>query len=71
MDIADQAQQMYECLELHLVQNARERRNKVLPYVGHCHYCYEETESPKRFCDDNCMEDWEKEKRIQRINGVG
>lgn len=62
MDDADRAQQVEELQREVAVQAAREAL-PALPDVGYCYYCDEATERGKRFCDDDCRDDWQRASR--------
>ena len=62
MDDADKAQRFEELEREAAVQAARESL-PALPDVGYCYYCNEPTERGKRFCDDDCRDDWQRSSR--------
>lgn len=38
---------------------------------GTCHFCEEEVEGKKLFCDEHCQQDWEREQAcLQRTGGA-
>lgn len=52
-------------LQAEEIQHSLQRRrdNDGLLYNGRCYNCEEQVESPLRFCDADCREDWEKRNR--------
>jgi hypothetical protein len=56
MDEADAAD---ATVEQHL-KRALARRNATLPAVGTCYSCAEPVDGARRFCDRECLEDWER-----------
>lgn len=48
------------------IQNARVAE-PALPFIGGCHYCGDPVESPARFCNSDCTEDyaWLQKRRAQ------
>jgi hypothetical protein len=63
MDEFDRAQ-IREMQERDLsVALARRKQGPGLLPVGGCHYCGEEINLPKLFCDSECAEEWETERR--------
>jgi hypothetical protein len=59
-DMADDAQKIAE----HLIKVAAYQSRRDEPNIeatGFCHYCDEPIELPRRWCDKQCCEDWERE----------
>jgi hypothetical protein len=48
---------------------ALRRRHATLPAVGTCYSCAEKVEGTRRFCDADCLSDWEKVEKFRRMNG--
>jgi len=52
----------------------RERRYRAarpgLPYTGNCHYCGAITGGGRRFCDADCRDAWDRERRLKQMQGV-
>jgi hypothetical protein len=44
------------------------RRKPELGFVGHCHYCEEPVQEPRRFCSKECGEDWELMFKMKGLN---
>ena len=63
MDIADQAEQQEAMQREVSIKAARENAGTKLQHTGECHYCTEEIEPPKLFCDGNCAKRYELKKR--------
>ena len=62
-DIIDQAQdQNPDAL------STRQREPEGPPWTGYCHYCDERVSHPRRFCDFNCADDWETERKAEQRN---
>ena len=54
--------------EQHL-QRALARRQATLPAVGQCYSCGEPVDAGRRFCDRDCMDDFERAERARKLNG--
>jgi predicted nucleic acid-binding Zn ribbon protein len=48
---------------------AMRRRHATLPAVGTCYSCAEPVDDGRRFCDRECLEDFERAERARRMNG--
>jgi len=48
---------------------ARIRREPTLQHTGRCLYCDEDVGPDKRFCDAECLRDFERERAAKRRNG--
>lgn len=52
----------------------RERRyqaaKSALQYTGQCHFCGDITGGGRRFCDADCRDAWEHERKLKRMQGV-
>lgn len=70
MDDADRAQ-LREIQDRDAAERAcRARaRHASLPYTGQCHNCGAITGGGRRFCDEDCRDDYEHELRMRRITG--
>lgn len=68
MDIIDQAQQREE-LERELAIRQHACHESALPAVGACHYCSATVPAGSRFCDRDCMADWQKEQDARKRSG--
>lgn len=65
MDEADAADMTVE----QTLAAALRRRNATLPPVGQCYSCAEPVDAGRRFCDSDCMADWERAERARRLRG--
>lgn len=45
------------------------RQSPSLPRTGYCHWCGEAVRGDRLFCDADCRDDWERERRMRRANG--
>lgn len=61
-DAADRAEDGIENAIADGIAAAR-RRLKSLQPVGVCHYCQSEVGAGRLFCDKDCADDWEHERR--------
>lgn len=66
MDEADMAQVQEEGA----LKAARARRHETLPAIGQCYSCHESVAAGLRFCDRDCMADWERVQAARRRNGA-
>jgi hypothetical protein len=48
---------------------ALRRRHATLPAVGTCYSCADPVADGRRFCDADCLRDWERVERARRLNG--
>nr|BDD47745.1 hypothetical protein 8 [Piscirickettsiaceae bacterium] len=62
MDIADQAEQQEAMQREVAIQAARANSGPKLQHTGECHYCTEEIEPPKLFCNSHCAKRYEHSK---------
>jgi hypothetical protein len=65
MDEADAA----DITRQHALAAALRRRHATLPAIGTCYSCAEVVEDGRRFCDADCLADWERIERARRLNG--
>lgn len=42
----------------------------TLPFKGSCHNCGDSVEDPRRFCDEECAEEYEYVQQRKRANGA-
>ncbi len=54
--------------EQHL-KRALARRHATLPAIGQCYSCAEPVEGSLRFCDRDCMDDFERAEKARKLNG--
>lgn len=66
MDEADMAQAQEE----NALKTALSRRYETLRAIGYCYSCNEQLAGALRFCDRDCMEDWERVQAARRRNGA-
>jgi hypothetical protein len=64
----DEADAADATVEQHL-KRALARRNATLPAVGTCYSCAEPVADGRRFCDRECLEDFERAEKARRMNG--
>jgi hypothetical protein len=48
---------------------ALRRRHATLPATGLCYSCADPVADGRRFCDADCLRDWERVERARRLNG--
>ena len=65
MDDADAADLT---VEQHL-NRALARRQATLLAIGQCYSCGEPVDGALRFCDRDCLDDYERAERARRMNG--
>jgi hypothetical protein len=61
-DAADLTQQQH-------LDRAMSRRHATLPSVGTCYSCAERVAEGRRFCDSDCLSDWERIEAARRRGG--
>lgn len=66
-DIIDDAN---ERAEQFLKAALSKRRAGWLKITGHCHYCSEGTPAGRLFCDTECRDAYDDEKRLNEIAGA-
>ncbi|BAG41636.1 hypothetical protein [Ralstonia phage phiRSL1] len=70
MDDIDRIQDRYDHEHQQAINKIRERAKKSLMPTGHCFFCGEQVKHPLLFCDSFCRDDYEREQRSRRINGL-
>lgn len=70
MDKIDEAQGLTEDVTQNHISRIRSRVGKSLLFSGFCYYCYESVHTPYIFCDLDCRDDYEREQRMNRIQGL-
>lgn len=70
MDRIDEAQDLLETVMDQQIINIRSKIGRTLLYGGFCYYCYERVKQPHIFCDLDCRDDYEREQRMNRIEGT-
>lgn len=75
MDIMDDAHEREELFRRAALSH---RHDDGPSYTGYCHNCGDQVDEPLRWCDADCLEDWEKQQRAraderlrQRISDEG
>jgi hypothetical protein len=68
-DNADVAQQLIDDHNETAIAKVLREKGRALLYSGYCYYCYERVHSPHIFCDLDCRSDWEREQRMNKIEG--
>ena len=61
-----------DAADLTAEQNLRDaltRRRTSLPAVGQCYSCAEPVEGSLRFCNKDCLDDYERAEKARRMNG--
>ncbi|MFN8993262.1 MAG: hypothetical protein ACK5X3_06315 [Pseudomonadota bacterium] len=66
--MSDEADAADATVEQHL-RDALARRRASLPAVGQCYSCAEPVDDGRRFCDRDCLDDYERAERARRVNG--
>ena len=62
-DIIDNANDLVALAEDTALKNIRANLKPEAEYTGECLWCSEELPKPKRWCDADCRNDWERDKR--------
>lgn len=64
-DIIDHANDWVEhCAEI--AQKDIRSRMPEAKHTGHCLFCEEVVDTPKRWCDGDCRDGWERERRRKK-----
>ncbi len=66
--MSDEADMAHE-IEERMRSAALRRRHATLPAVGQCYSCGEPVDDGRRFCDRDCLDDWQRAERARRMNG--
>lgn len=69
MDAIDLAADAAEQFNENSIQSVRDRAHVKLLHSGACRYCESVVAAPLIFCDVECRDDWEREKRITELRG--
>lgn len=70
MENGDLAAALVDTLNDAAVRNIRQAAHATtLPFTGHCYYCDDDVNQPRVFCDVDCRDDWEREKKLRRNAG--
>ena len=62
IDIASVQEEAYRAAALN-------RRHATLVAVGTCYSCAEPVDAGRRFCDRDCMDDFERAEKARKLNG--
>ena len=62
-DIIDNANDLVKLNEELALKAIRNNLKPEAEYTGECLWCSEAVPEPKRWCDADCRNDWEKDKR--------
>lgn len=65
--MADEADQTADRMEKEEALRRRFVPKEEIPACGVCYYCGEDVGSSKKFCDAECSEGYEFEKRMKRL----
>jgi predicted nucleic acid-binding Zn ribbon protein len=68
-DIYDQAT-MREEQERERSINAVRRQNQTLVPTGACHWCGEDVDGERRFCDADCRDMWQRQESARKRAGA-
>jgi len=64
VDVASVQEEAYRAAALN-------RRQASLPAIGQCYSCGEPVEGSLRFCNKDCLDDYERVEKARRMNGRG
>lgn len=70
MDILDRAQKDIDTLAKFETKSLDPNMREAEP-TGYCLYCGEPLENGRRFCNRECMLEWERERKLRRQHGKG
>jgi hypothetical protein len=70
MDRIDEAQDLTDRVTENHIKYIRAKVGKSLLHSGFCYYCYSDVHSPHIFCDLDCRDDYEREQRLNKIQGL-
>lgn len=66
-DIIDNANDLVELTDGLALKAIRNNLKPEAEFTGQCLWCEEDVESPKRWCDADCRDLWEKDKRRKQL----
>ncbi|TSE30212.1 hypothetical protein [Tepidimonas charontis] len=46
-----------------MIERVRVKPREAGPYTGYCYWCGENVHAPKRWCDADCRDEWERQQR--------
>ena len=67
-DQIDQANDRAEAERQAMIEAQKEKHGKTLAYKGACHYCGTLIAPPKRFCDNECRDEYDYEQTRRQAN---
>ena len=62
-DIIDKANELVEQTDSLALKAIRAKLKPEAEFTGECLWCSEELQAPRRWCDADCRDAWEKDKR--------
>lgn len=69
-DPADEAAHIEEQFTQRSIEAVLRAGNQPqLPFTGRCHDCGDTVQDPRRFCDEECAQEWEYVQKRKRANG--
>ena len=66
-DIIDNANDLVALAEDTALKNIRANLKPEAEFTGECLWCAELVEAPKRWCDADCRDLWERDKKRNRL----
>lgn len=67
-DFIDKSEETAELIKDKQIGSIREKANQQeAQATGHCLFCREFLEDGRRWCDSDCRDDWEAERRLEGI----
>lgn len=70
MDFFDRAQELEMLQRESSIAEARKAKPAGPEFTGECHHCEAPLPFPRRFCDGDCREGWEREAAARKRNGT-
>lgn len=70
MDFFDRAQELELLQRESSIAAARNIKPDGPTFTGKCHYCVAELVAPRRFCDGECREGWDKLSAASKRRGT-
>ena len=66
-DIIDNANDLVALAEDTALKNIRANLKPEAEFTGNCLWCDEEVMAPKRWCDTDCRDLWEKDRKRKQL----
>ena len=66
-DIIDNANDLVALAEDTALKNIRANLKPEAEFTGNCLWCDEEVKAPKRWCDTDCRDLWEKDRTRKQL----